>query len=207
MFESCMSRMSQQASKSTTTVTTTTTTTSGDDIDKQTTTTTAGLAILSASHRGGPVLVGAARRPSKVLIPESKTLGVPQKEMVGQPSPWGEGRPTGSPSPPVPESTGGRLGRGRSPCQQGCDHRTVMPGASSHKAGDSGPDRQIPAAPARVLTHHLTSTAGAELCRFSASDGGGPRRPMPQGRSSAVFPPAVGEIRCRRVRFLCLRVP
>ena len=120
------------------TTATTTTTACGDDNDddndKQAAT-TAGLAPPSTSHRGGIVSVGSARTPSKVPILESKTLGVPQKEMVGQPSPWGEGRPTGSPSPPVPESTGGRLGRGQSPCRQGCDHRTAMPGTSSHKAG------------------------------------------------------------------------
>ena len=73
-------------------------TTTDDDDDKQATTTTAGLAILSASHRGGPVSVGAARTPSKVLIPESKVLGVPEKEMSGLASAWGEGRPTGSPA-------------------------------------------------------------------------------------------------------------
>ena len=79
MFESCASRTSQKASKWTTVVTTTTTTTDYDD-GKKATTTTAGLAPSSASHRGGTVFVGAARRLSKVLILESENLGVPQKE-------------------------------------------------------------------------------------------------------------------------------
>ena len=109
-----------------------------DDNDEQATTQRQGSRIPSASHREGPVSVGAARRPSKVPILESETLGVPKKEMSGRASPLGEGRPKGSPSPPVPESTGGRLGRGQSPCQQGDDHRSAMPGATSHKAGGSG---------------------------------------------------------------------
>ena len=115
-------------------------TTYGDDVDddEQATTQRQGSRISSARRRGGPVFMGAARRPSKVLILESETLGVPTREMSGPASPLGEGRPTGSPSPQVAEGTGGRVGRGHSPCQQGGDLRSAMPGASSHKAGSSG---------------------------------------------------------------------
>ena len=84
-----------------------------DDNDEQATTQRQGSRIPSASHREGPVSVGAARRPSKVPILESETLGVPKKEMSGRASPLGEGRPKGSPSPPVPESWGGDLAGGK----------------------------------------------------------------------------------------------
>ena len=60
--------------------------------------------------------MGAARRPSKVLILESETLGVPKKEMSGPASPLGEAY---EPSPPAAQTrsasrAGGRRGRGRS---------------------------------------------------------------------------------------------
>ena len=86
------------------------------------------------------MLAGAARRPSKVLIPESKIFGVPQKEMSGLASSLGEGRPTGTPSPPVAEGTGGRLGWGHRPSsRQGL--RVTKPGAAgSIAAGCSSPD-------------------------------------------------------------------
>ena len=171
---------SRQASK----LTTTTTTTGDDDDDgKQATTTTAVNApVPPAGNRGGTVLLGSAQK--HILIIESEALGVPQKEVVrARPPPWGEAyEPSPSAAQTRSESRAeGRRGRGQSPNgQQGRDHCDELVSDTLVKPGPE-PVGSIASPMLLGLDPASTGTAGAD----------------------AVCPPATGELRCRRLPFLC----